>query len=198
MDPCVAAGAQHRRAQACGLGTRRSRALGGMLTLDHPARIFGRQRADVVQRLELVGVELQGRSRRDCRRAARRVLAPMITDITNGRCSTQASAIWATETPRASAIARMTSTQSKARSLIDRRKVEAWRRRAPSGPLPSRPYLPRQQAAGQRAPHHQAQFLGLAASARSRARGRGRRSCSRPAASRAGSSRASRRCPAPS
>ena len=84
----------------------------------------------------------------------------MITDITKGRCSTQASAIRATETPRASAIARMASTQSKARSRSTGGKSKVARR-APSGPLPSRSYLPRQQAAGQRAPHHQAQLLGL-------------------------------------
>lgn len=45
------------------------------------------------------------------------VVAPMITDVTTARWSSQAIAICATETPRASAIPRITSTQAKARGL---------------------------------------------------------------------------------
>ena len=82
------------------------------------------------------------------------VRAPTITVVTKGWCSSQARAIRATETPCASAIGRMASMQAKARSLSTGGKSKVTRRE-PSGPLPSRSYLPRQQPAGERAPDHQ-------------------------------------------
>ena len=45
--------------------------------------------------------------------------------------------------------------------LVDRREVERGAARVVAGPLPSRANLPRQEAAGERAPHHDAEPLVL-------------------------------------
>ncbi len=65
----------------------------------------------------------------------------MMTLVTTGRCSSQASATRATETPCASAMGRIASMQAKARSLSTGGKSKLARR-DPTGPSPSRPYLP--------------------------------------------------------
>ena len=72
----------------------------------------GVQRARLVECRDLFGAQRQLRPRRDCRRAARSVLAPMMTLITPLRCSSQASATRATETPCALAIGAMASMMS--------------------------------------------------------------------------------------
>ena len=119
----------------------------------------------------------------------------MITLVTAGWCSSQASATCATRgAPRLGDRAQRVDDASGA-VAVDRREVEA--RPPPVAAAPSPVVLARQEAAGQRAPDHQADAFRTSASARSRARGRGRPACNRPAASGPARSRGARRCPAP-
>ena len=78
----------------------RPRALG----LEHPARIFRRQRAHRVEGVEVVGRQVHLRRGDVVVELRPGVLAPTMTLVTTGWCSSQASAICATETPRRSAI----------------------------------------------------------------------------------------------
>ena len=84
----------------------------------------------------------------------------MMTLVTTGWCSSHASAICATLTPFASAIPRITSMTSYARSCLHWREVE---RRPPAAGFAAAlaRVLAAQQAAGQRAPHQQAKALAL-------------------------------------
>jgi hypothetical protein len=111
------------------------------LALEHPAGIFGRQRADLASSFASssalshlrggdVVVELVGR------------FAPTITLVTCGWCSSQASAICATDTPLASAIGAHRVDDVVGALAVHRRKVEALCGGCRPRPCCSRPYLP--------------------------------------------------------
>ena len=140
--------------------------------LEHPARILRRQLAHLVERRQLVGRQLAPSVAAMLSSSCSSRFAPMMTLVTAGWCSSHASAICATlDAVRAAAIARIASMTSQARSSLHRREVEG-RPAAAASALPSRDVLAAQQAAGERAPDHQAEpsLCSIGTSSRSRSR----------------------------